>query len=535
MKKDGCLCVLLDCSRNAVMSLSGVKGLIDTISALGYNALQLYTEDTYEISGEPLFGYMRGRYTKEELKEIDGYARAKGVELIPCIQTLGHLDQLFPWKRFQRIQDIYNILFAGEEESYQLIEKMFATCAECFTSRKINLCMDEAHMLGLGKYLDKHGYTPRSKIFLAHLDRVCEIARKYGFSPMIWSDMFFKLANTAQEYGAEEIPAEVIAKIPRDVQLIYWDYESVDETHYEEIIKRQEGFKRPLWFAGSAKIGRHFQASNEKMIRALKASLTACRKRNVNNVVVTIWGDYGNECATATTLPALAYAASEYYGEESVEALFSRVVGESLSDFLSLDLKMPADFPKGNEYATGAKTMLYSDYFLGRYDSMVFGNGAERAEFAKKAEALAAAKKRSKNYAYLFDYYEKLCTVLAIKYDLGYYTRRYYQSGEREKLRELLIDYERLPAALEELIEAARTTWYAENKPHGFDVFELRLGGLLQRTKSCTARLRQYLAGQTESIPELEEKLVVEESDPLLSGKMTDVGNYPFIATVNRT
>ena len=78
-KKSGYLCVMLDCSRNAVMSVEGVKSFIDKISAMGYNALQLYTEDTYEITEEPLFGYMRGRYTKAELKEIDAYCKTRNI------------------------------------------------------------------------------------------------------------------------------------------------------------------------------------------------------------------------------------------------------------------------------------------------------------------------------------------------------------------------------------------------------------------------------------------------------------------------
>ncbi len=113
----GYLCVMLDCSRNAVMSVEGVKDFIEKLSALGYNSLMLYTEDTYEIPEEPLFGYMRGRYTQKELKTIDSYAKSKGIELIPCIQTLAHLDLLFAWKRFQKIQDIYNILLIDNEET----------------------------------------------------------------------------------------------------------------------------------------------------------------------------------------------------------------------------------------------------------------------------------------------------------------------------------------------------------------------------------------------------------------------------------
>ena len=85
---------MIDCSRNAVMSVPSVKRWIDLTSDLGYNTLMLYTEDTYEVDGHPYFGYMRGRYSQEELKEIDAYALSKGMELIPCIQTLGHFTAL---------------------------------------------------------------------------------------------------------------------------------------------------------------------------------------------------------------------------------------------------------------------------------------------------------------------------------------------------------------------------------------------------------------------------------------------------------
>lgn len=50
---------------------------------MGYNTLMLYTEDTYEVDGQPYFGYMRGRYSKAELRELDDYAAEKGMELIP--------------------------------------------------------------------------------------------------------------------------------------------------------------------------------------------------------------------------------------------------------------------------------------------------------------------------------------------------------------------------------------------------------------------------------------------------------------------
>ncbi len=74
-------------SRNVIMKPQTVKKFVDCISSIGYTMLQLYTEDTYEVKGEPYFGHLRGGYKKEEIQEIDAYCKEKGVELIPCIQT----------------------------------------------------------------------------------------------------------------------------------------------------------------------------------------------------------------------------------------------------------------------------------------------------------------------------------------------------------------------------------------------------------------------------------------------------------------
>ena len=104
--------VMLDCSRNAVRNLTHLKEFIGYIALEGYNQLQLYTEDTYEIQGEPYFGYLRGRYTQDELCEIVNYADNFGIEVVPCIQTLAHLNQLFRWSsQYEKIHDIDDILF----------------------------------------------------------------------------------------------------------------------------------------------------------------------------------------------------------------------------------------------------------------------------------------------------------------------------------------------------------------------------------------------------------------------------------------
>ena len=55
--------VMVDCSRNAVLTVSAAKRLIDALHNMGYYMLMLYTEDTYEVDNQPKFGYLRGRFT----------------------------------------------------------------------------------------------------------------------------------------------------------------------------------------------------------------------------------------------------------------------------------------------------------------------------------------------------------------------------------------------------------------------------------------------------------------------------------------
>ena len=43
---------MLDCSRNGVLTPEAVKRMIRHLALMGYRAVQLYTEDTYEIEGE---------------------------------------------------------------------------------------------------------------------------------------------------------------------------------------------------------------------------------------------------------------------------------------------------------------------------------------------------------------------------------------------------------------------------------------------------------------------------------------------------
>ena len=164
--------MMLDCSRNAVMKVSHFKKWLLRLALMGYNEAMLYTEDTFILPGEPYFGYMRGAYSLEELQEIDRYASALGIEMIPCIQTLGHLSQIMRWPIYNEIKDTSSVLLVDEAKTYKLIEKMLDFWSVAFQSRRIHIGMDETHDLGRGKFMDEHGYEQGFDLFNRHLKKV---------------------------------------------------------------------------------------------------------------------------------------------------------------------------------------------------------------------------------------------------------------------------------------------------------------------------------------------------------------------------
>ena len=115
---------MLDCSRNAVPTMAAAKTFLRRLSRMGYNAVLLYTEDTYEVAGRPYFGYLRGRFSQAELRELDQYADALGIEMIPCIQTLGHMARALRWPCMEDVRDTDDVLLLDEEKTYALIEEM---------------------------------------------------------------------------------------------------------------------------------------------------------------------------------------------------------------------------------------------------------------------------------------------------------------------------------------------------------------------------------------------------------------------------
>ena len=497
--------VMIDNSRNAVMNTASVKKYIDILGKLGADFLMLYTEETYEVNNQPYFGHHRGRFSKAELKELDAYARERKIELMPCIQTLAHFNALMRWPVYSALADFGDILCAGDGRVYALIDDVFATLAECFTSRTCNIGMDEAEFIGMGRYFKEHGLVNRMDILVEHLKRVAAIAEKYGFSLVMWGDMFYKLTGGTEDKA--EFDRKLAEMIPHNVNLIYWDYYSSDKAHYDARIENYRKLREDVWFAGGLWNWTGFTAHNGYSMKTSLAAIRSAIDHKVRNAFMTIWGDNGGESSRFAVLPAL-YAVKRFsegvFDMETIKKGFFETFGIGFDDFMLAEL---TDTPNTDDCTTynPEKYLLYNDPLMGNMDALIRGDEGERyAACAAKLEKMAG----DREFGPMFNTCMKLCRALEVKSTLGVRTRELYLKGDRAGVRAICGDYDEAIARIREFYDAFEAQWMWENKPHGFDVHDIRLGGLIMRLEHAKARLLKYADGEAGSIPELEEPVL---------------------------
>ena len=506
------LSVFLECSTGNTFTVTSIKRFIDMLYKLGYNELYLGLTDAYKIEGEPYFNYMRGGYTVDDLKEIDTYARERNIEIIANIQTLGHLHFVSRHEAYKDMFDTDHILLAGDERVYRFIEKMFDTMSKGLTSRRIHIGLDETIGIGLGKYRDIHGLEDGGEILLRHLQKVNQIAKKYGYSCEIWGDMLSY--NKKSALTTEQVKA----MIPSDVEVVYWEYH---ETNVEKISSVIRNFKKSAVhpaYAGNIYKEVGFGPCNGYSIPCLMAQMEASAKEGIEHFIITLWSDGGAQCSPYAVLPGLFVASEFAYGrintiEELNKERFRELFGIAYDDMISLDL-LNNPFEK-TEHCLSSRAfwIMFEDILVGNRFLLLSEGTADRYDIiAKKYQNINAGQ-----YEYIFQMSSELAKILSLRINLFKRLRKAYESKDSEALHTIsAVDIPALIEKTEAFTETFISYWKHDNMAFGLEKNLLLLGGQVARYRYILRSIREYIEQGT-AIEELEVKLL----PPTLPGSKT--------------
>ena len=527
------LSAMVDASRCSVPKVESVFRVLDFMAAMGYNMMMLYTEDVIELEGRPYFGYMRGRYTMDELHAIDDYAYEYGIEAIACLECYGHMEKYLIWPEASKIKDTEKVMLAREEETFKFVEQLIETASRAFRSRRVHIGMDEAWDMGRGKFLDKHGYVPPFDIFNEYMERLISITNKYGMTPMMWSDMYFRVQNKDDAYYEEyiEIPESTKKLIPKEVELVFWHYGEKPWCD-DYMLKKHNDLGRKVIYAGGnwGWIG-HFPENNY-MMETTKFSLDACRNNNVREAMLTVWCNDNAECDTFANLLALSHFAENCYdsapSKDKLKSRFESTTGGDYELFYKMsyyhnDFENNTDYPDYRKRFFG-KPLFWQDVLAGLFDKLLFEK--PMSEHYEKSAEIYRGKEGDARFGYLYEYAYRTFDYLATKTYIAERLYPAYKSGNKELLMELKDTY--LPALKEKcaaIHKCHKSAWFKNNKVIGWQNLDIRYAGVIARCDTAIEQIDDYLCGRIAKIEELEEERLHKST--------TGFMQYNSMATVN--
>ena len=239
----------------------------DMLLPLGYNTLfvQIFGSMEYErhpeiteawrkqLQIDPNFphhdlGCEGETISKKEVSDLLDYARELGFEIIPEVQSLGHVQWLtLPHPEIAEAvkhnvtvedtrnedhrpsEEYFHCYCPSNEDSYKLLFDVMDEIIEVAKpQRYVHIGHDEVYNIGL---CDKCKDTPQHILFARDVQRIYDHLKELGYGTMMWSDML----QSCTEYKTP--PA--IKLLPRDIIMLdfiwYFNFaEDIEDNLYEE-------------------------------------------------------------------------------------------------------------------------------------------------------------------------------------------------------------------------------------------------------------------------------------------------------------
>ncbi|WP_225046887.1 beta-N-acetylhexosaminidase [Lacticaseibacillus kribbianus] len=517
--------VMIDVARNAVPKVQTLKDAFVRLASLGYTEVWLYMEDCFEIPSQPYFGHQRGRYSQADLHELALAADAVGLTLVPAIQTLAHLRNLFKWRAFDDVMDAPDCLYVEKPETTAFLRQLLKAASAPFLTDKIHIGMDEAYNLGRGQLLRDRGLVSQEDLMVAHLKTVVGLCDELGLHPAMWSDMWFKMASKQHRlYDPDtEFSDDLVASIPPVAQ-VYWDYYHEDEAPYDRMFELHQKLKQPLIFASGIWTWNGLAPTVRTAQATLRAGMAAAAKAGVRDVVTTMWGDDGSEVPLrAAWLGLQTFAEYQYHDtvpDAWAAAQFALMQGRDYNAYLLLDKfeNQLEDRPNMTIDDPG-KILLYEDLLLQRYRKNLEGFDYA-GHYAQLAQDLAGATVAEPDRP-MFTYYAHLAHTLSLKATALLELQTLLARGP-EAVPAVTQALNRLRQAMLVTIQEFRQLWHAERRGQGYEIMDLRLNGLIGRIDTTLWRVAAWVKGD-DQLEELQAPVL--EMDKYTSGP-TGRGRY---------
>ncbi|KAB0790321.1 hypothetical protein PPYR_12458 [Photinus pyralis] len=225
--------------KGAPPKVAYLRKIFPLLKTLGATGLLIEYEDMFPYSGILKEVKAGNAYSVEDINQLLTAAEESKLEVIPLIQTFGHLEFALKhnnWSKLREVSDSPQALCPNRNGTMEFIMEMLKQMLELHPKISyLHIGCDEVFQMGECEIcrLELH-----ENLFLRHVSNVANLVRKHWphLRLIIWDDMLRHLSQQSlQDFGLGELVEPMVwvyaEDIYRFVQSPVWDkYASVFKT-----------------------------------------------------------------------------------------------------------------------------------------------------------------------------------------------------------------------------------------------------------------------------------------------------------------
>lgn len=297
---------MLDVSRTRVPTQAELLALIRALGRLRVNQLQLYVEHTFAFPGHEEAWRDASPLTGAEIRELDDACAAQGIELVPNLNTFGHMERWLRHPRYRAMAEcpegwVHPLTgqfkeFPGtlrpDQASLDFAAELLDGLLPHFRSRQVNIGGDEPWELGQGFSRQAVAARGKHRVYLDHLKKLCALGRDRGRTVQFWGDILLEDLALAQDAPADAVP-------------VVWGY---DAGHpFTAQCGRLRELGRDYLVAPGTGAWQSFTGRLDNALTNQAEAVGAAVRHDARGILLTSWGDNGHHQPWPTAwLPMVA-------------------------------------------------------------------------------------------------------------------------------------------------------------------------------------------------------------------------------------
>ncbi len=301
-----------DCSRGKVPTLETLKQLVERLAHWKINELQLYIENVFTFVRHPDIGKGFSPLTPDEILALQEHCKKHHIRLVGSLASFGHMERILSLPTYQHLGEMPGFrnlpggttLCPTDPGSIRLVSELYEEFIPLFEATDFNVCCDETWELGKGRSQKLAQKIGTGQLYLDFLLKIHHLCEKHGKRMNAWADIVLKYP-------------ELLKKLPRDIVLLNWEYES-DGLN----IKRTRDIARTgmdcMVCPGTSSWLTHGSRMPNSM-QNVKAFAEQGQRYHAQGLLNTDWGDNGHRNFLGISLHSFAHGAAHAWNSKAVD------------------------------------------------------------------------------------------------------------------------------------------------------------------------------------------------------------------------